>query len=344
LAGQSKPLSGVRARKRHTLCLMSSSSGGAFCVDAGGSNSVVRLRCEGGAERTWRTPSCAIAAVGEDEAFRQLRSILAGIETQCRGEGRLRGCVASSSFPVAGEGRPPAALIRAIAGSGCTGRVFLVNDVVPLLWTNQLGGCGIVVNSGTGSAVLGRNLDGRLVKLGGHEHILSDSGSAYALARKGLRAAVLAADRMGPKTDLEPQAEAFYGLPVRELGRRFAETSRPRQEVARFAPEVTMLAQTADEVALAVTRGEAALLAETAVEAHRRLGLDSSAVIAFSGGVMRGSPFYRGLVSQAINNAGIATEPLLLDSVDAALAFAHRDGPLAAEVVGAMGGLVITVA
>jgi len=323
---------------------MSSSTGGGFCVDAGGSNSVVRIRREDGVERTWRTPSCSIATVGGGEAFSQLRSILTRIEAQCEGAGRLRGCVASSSFPVAGEAHPPASLIRAIAGSGCAGRVFLVNDVVPLLWTDELDGCGIIVNSGTGSVVLGRNLEGRLIKLGGHEHILSDSGSAYALARQGLRAAVLAADRMGPKTDLEPHAEAFYGLPARELGRRFAEMARPRQEVARFAPEVTALAQSGDEVALALTIDEAAQLAESAVEAHRRLGLDASAAIAFSGGVMRGSAFYRALVSSAISEAGIATEPLLLDSVDAALAFAYRDGPRAAEIVGSMGGLVITIA
>jgi N-acetylglucosamine kinase-like BadF-type ATPase len=323
---------------------MSSSPGAGFCVDAGGSNSVVRIRREDGAERTWRTPSCSIATVGHSEAFSQLRSILTRIETQCEGAGRLRGCVASSSIPIAGEAHPPASLIRAIAGSGCAGRVFLVNDVVPLLWTDELSGCGIVVNSGTGSVVLGRNHDGQLVKLGGHEHILSDSGSAYSLARKGLRAAVLAADRMGPKTDLEQQAEAFYGLPVRELGRRFAEMTRPRQEIARFAPEVTALSEAGDEVALSVTVVEAAHLADAAIEAHRRLGFDNAATVAFSGGVMRGSAYYRGMVARSISTAGITTEPLLLDSVDAALAFAYREEPFAAEVVGLMGGLVITIA
>jgi N-acetylglucosamine kinase-like BadF-type ATPase len=321
---------------------MFSSSGGAFCVDAGGSNCVVRIRREDGSERTWRTPSCAIAAVGEAEAFQQLRSILTRIEAQCEGDGPLRGCVASSSFPVGGESSPPAALIRAIAGSGCAGRVFLVNDVVPLLWADELAGCGIVVNSGTGSAVLGRNVDGRLLKLGGHEHILSDSGSAYALARKGLRAAILAADRMGPKTDLGLHAEAFYGLSLPELGRRFAEMARPRQEVARFAPAVTALAESGDEVALAVTVAEAAHLAEGAVQAHRRLGLEDE-VIAFSGGVMRGSAFYRGLVSRSLIEAGIASQPRLMDSAEAALSFASREDPLAGEVVEAMGGLVITV-
>jgi len=46
--------------------------------------------------------------------------------------------------------------VRAIAASGCTGRVVLVNDLVPLLWSDLLAGGGVIVNSGTGSAVIGR--------------------------------------------------------------------------------------------------------------------------------------------------------------------------------------------
>jgi N-acetylglucosamine kinase-like BadF-type ATPase len=318
-------------------------SAATFCVDAGGSNTVVRTRRLDGSERTWRTPSCAIASVGEEGAFAQLRSILERVESELEGQGSLRGCVASSSFPVAGEARPPGTLVEAIAGSGFAGRVYLVNDVVPLLWDDAIGDAGLVVNSGTGSVVLGRRADGHLVKLGGHEHILSDGGSAYALGRRALRAAVLAADRMGPKTDLEPQAEAFYGVPVRELGRRLAEMARARQEVARFAPVVTELAAAGDEVARDITVGEAEDLAVTAVEGHRRLALDHTAPIAFSGGVMHGSPFFRDLVARSMRDSGVPAQPMLLSSVDAALAFADRDGAGANDLVEAMGGLVITV-
>ncbi|MGE5290918.1 MAG: hypothetical protein ACM3ML_27730 [Micromonosporaceae bacterium] len=75
---------------------------------------------------------------------------------------------------------------------------MLVNGVVPLLWSDHVRGCGVIVNSGAGSAVIGRNDAGQVLKLGGHEHILSDERSAYSLAREGLRAAARAMDGLGP--------------------------------------------------------------------------------------------------------------------------------------------------
>jgi glucosamine kinase len=255
---------------------------GAFAVDGGGSNTVVRIRHSDGRVRTWRTPSCAIATVGEERSFAQIRQILARVCELLEGEDTLRGCVASSSFPVAGEARPPDTLVRAIAGSGCAGRVALVNDVVPLLWAREMGGRGVVVNSGTGSVVLGHAGEGPLLKLGGHEHILSDQGSAYALAREGLRAATRAADGLGPATDLLPRAEAFYRLPVRELGRRLAEQPRPRHEIARFAPEVVALDVAGDRVAAGVVSDEATALGHAAVAAVHRLGLGEEPAVGFA--------------------------------------------------------------
>jgi hypothetical protein len=115
---------------------------------------------------------------------------------------------------------------------------MLVNDVVPLLWSDHLAGHGVIVNSGTGSSVIGRTRAGRLLKLGGHEHILSDQGSAYSMAREGLRAATRAADGLGSATTLLARAEAFYGRSAPSLGRWLAELGRARSEVARFAAEV----------------------------------------------------------------------------------------------------------
>src|SRR6266536_3071443 len=119
-----------------------------------------------------------------------------------------------------------------------TGRAVLVNDVVPLLWSDHLKGYGVIVNSGTGSAVIGRGRAGELLKLGGHEHILSDQGSAYSLARAGLRAATRALDGRGPATPLLARAEVFYGRSAPALGRWLAELPRARFEVARFAAEI----------------------------------------------------------------------------------------------------------
>src|SRR6266700_2658403 len=153
---------------------MTTQASAAYALDAGGSHTVVRTRRADGNERTWDEPSCAIATVGQRRAIKQLRRILGEVRAELADAGTMRGCIASSSCPVAGEAPPPELLVRAIAASGCTGGVVLVNDVVPLLWSDLLAGCGVIVNSGTGSAVIGRNSNGKLLKLGGHEHILGD--------------------------------------------------------------------------------------------------------------------------------------------------------------------------
>jgi len=281
--------------------------------------------------------------VGEERSFAQLRQILSRVCEDLEGEATMRGCVASSSFPVAGEARPPDTLIGAIAGSGCTGRVALVNDVVPLLWAPELAAGGVVVNSGTGSVVMGLAGDGSLVKLGGHEHIISDQGSAYALARKGLRAAMRAADGLGPSTELMSRAEAFYRLPMRELGRRLAELPRPRHEVARFAPEVLAVDLAGDEVASHIVSKEAMALARAAVEVAQRLSLGEEPPVGFSGGVMRGSAHYRSLVKDAMSAGSFRPDVQLLDSLAATLDFAELDSDEAARHIDTVGGIDIAV-
>src|SRR5260370_37731406 len=171
----------------HRVTRMTKQARAAYAVDGGGSHRVVRPRRADGSERTWDEPSCAIATVGQDQAIAHLRRILGGVRTELAEARALRGCIASSSYPVASEAPPPEPLVRAIVASGCTGRVVLVNDVVPLLWSDLLQGCGVIVNSGTGSAVIGRNSIGKLLKLGGHSHTPIEPGGTHTLATGGFR-------------------------------------------------------------------------------------------------------------------------------------------------------------
>jgi N-acetylglucosamine kinase-like BadF-type ATPase len=316
----------------------------AYALDAGGSHTLVRVRRADGQLRSWNEPSCAIAAAGERVAAARLRRTLARVRAELAAEPVLRGCIASSSCPVAGEAPPPEALVQAITGSECPGPVVLVNDVVPLLWSAHLGGHGVVVNSGTGSSVIGRGAPGRLLKLGGHEHIVSDQGSAYSLAREGLRAAARAADRLGPPTCLLTAAEAFYRRPVPALGRWLAELTRPRSEVARFAAEVLAADEQGDAVAAGIVAAEAAALSQAAVAAVSRLGLGRSPAIGLSGGVLCGSGRFRALVTDGIAEGGLSPRIAVLSSTDEALAFADLTAEGAAGLLAETGGLGLTVA
>jgi N-acetylglucosamine kinase-like BadF-type ATPase len=315
----------------------------AFALDAGGSHTVVRTRRADGTERTWDGPSCAIASVGQGPAISRLAEILQSVRAELAGAAAMRGCIASSSYPVAAEAPPPEPLVRTIAGSGCTGRVILVNDVVPLLWSDHVKGCGVIVNSGTGSAVIGRNRDGEVVKLGGHEHILSDDGSAYSLARAGLRAAVRAVDGLGPATTLLARAESFYGRSAPALGRWLAELGRARNEVARFAAEVLAAHERGDTIAAAITRTEAEALGAAALLAVARLGLGDSPAVGLSGGVMVGSASFRDLVVDCLERRGLRPRTAVLNSTQAALAFSDRADGDSTGLMAEVGGLDIAV-
>jgi N-acetylglucosamine kinase-like BadF-type ATPase len=315
----------------------------AYALDAGGSHTFVRIRRADGSERTWEEPSCAIAANGQAQASYQLRRILERVRSELSSATALRGCIASSSYPVAAEAPTPELMVRTIIGSGCTGRVMLVNDVVPLLWSDHVAGHGVIVNSGTGSSVIGRSRVGRLLKLGGHEHILSDQGSAYSMAREGLRAAARAADSLGSATALLTRVEAFYGRSVPALGRWLAELGRPRSEVARFAAEVLAADEEGDPVATAIVETEAEALSRAALLAVSRLGLGSSPAIGLSGGVMCGNERFRAVVVEGIIRGELRPQIAVLNSTDEALAFVDR----AVELPGLMaevGGRDLTVA
>jgi N-acetylglucosamine kinase-like BadF-type ATPase len=315
----------------------------AYALDAGGSHTVVRTRQGDGSERTWDEPSCAIATVGQGRAIQHLRRILEEVRAELSDAAVLRGCIASSSYPVAAEAPPPEPLVRTIVASGCTGQVILVNDVVPLLWSDHLADCGVIVNSGTGSVVIGRSRSGQLLKLGGHEHILSDQGSAYSIAREGLRAATRAVDGLGPKTTLLSRAEAFYGRTAPALGRWLAELQRARFQVARFAAEVLAAVEEGDAVAGTIVAAEAEALSQAALLAVSRLGLGNSPAVGLSGGVMSGSPRFRALVVECLTRDGLRPRTAVLDSTELTLAFVDRaeehGPPLLAEV----GGLNLTV-
>jgi N-acetylglucosamine kinase-like BadF-type ATPase len=313
-----------------------------YAIDAGGSHTLVRVRTGDGHERTTRWPSCSIAAVGPERAAAGIADVLAQVRADLAGEGPVPGCLALSSYPVAAEAPVPDGLVEAVTAARPPGPIVLVNDVVPLLWAPPVRGHGVVVVSGTGSAVLARHRDGSVRKLGGLEYVLSDSGSAYRIALAGLREAVLTLDGLGAETELVARAAAFYGRPLRVFAREIAERDRVRAELARFAPEVLDAAEGGDPVAGAVVAREADALGRLAAAAVRQLDLGDTPVIGMSGGVLRARASFRDLVTEGLHRYGLRPRTGVADPVAAALAFAEiaeREGD---RVLGPVGGLRLT--
>ncbi len=151
-------------------------------------------------------------------------------------------------------------------------------------------------------------------------------------------------DGLGPATALLARAEAFYGRSAPAFGRWLAELDRARYEVARFAAEVLAAGEEGDAVAAAIAATEAQALGQAALLAVSRLGLGDSPNVGLSGGVMCGSARFRELVVDCLGRSGLRPRIAVLDSTQAALAFADWAGERGPELMAEVGGLDLAVA
>jgi N-acetylglucosamine kinase-like BadF-type ATPase len=196
------------------------------------------------------------------------------------------------------------------------------------VWAAPLDGVGVIACSGTGSSVIGRNAENRMIKVGGHEHIVSDQGSAYSIAREGLRAAARDTDGTGRSTKLRAAAEAFFAMPLPALGRWLAELPRARATVASFAPCVTAAAVDDDNVAVAIVEAEALALVDAVRVATSRLALAPLSRIGLAGGVLRGSDYFRAIVERELEKHALTDDTHsnlgLVDGPSAGIEYAKR--------------------
>jgi len=318
-------------------------------IDAGGSRTTAIVVGPDGDVSVAHYGSVSIGTAGTAAATAGLTTVFESMRSELVAGQFAFGCIGCSSAPVAGESPYPDVLTKVIESHAPAGAVLFVNDMVPLLYAPPILAVGIVVSSGTGSCVLGRDSSGRLAKIGGHEHIVSDEGSAYSLGRAALRAAASAIDGTGPATILSDLASEHFGMTLPCLGRWLAEKQSARATVAGFAPVV--LAATADGVARRIVESNAAWLATAVEVALDRLDLGTHPSIGFSGGVMRGSALYRDLVVEGVVRAtGLSPCTFVLHGADAVLSMAtslreQRSGQsVTAPCLGPGEGLFLSIA
>jgi N-acetylmuramic acid 6-phosphate etherase len=180
-------------------------------------------------------------------------------------------------------------------------------------------GAGILVLSGTGSVVVGRNARGQLARAGGWGHLLGDHGSGYDLALANLKSEIARFDHTGKIT-----------TSLRAVLRRLCLNS-PEQlldwihranknDIAALLPDLINANRRHLDRA-------AALLAADCAAVAKKLRL-AAPDIALAGGVLRNRPPFRRAVLRAIR----ATLPrasvrlLKTDTALGALALAPREG------------------
>lgn len=156
-------------------------------------------------------------------------------------------------------------------------RVEVISDAEGALRGALGGRPGVLILSGTGSIVLGRDARGRLARAGGLGPLLGDEGSAFWLGREWLRRRPGAA----------PTARALSRRPDAVV------------RVAALAPGVLARARRGDRLARAIVAEGQAHLAALAAGVARRLGLAAPVQVSWSGGLLD-EAWYRAGVGRAL--------------------------------------------
>ncbi len=173
---------------------------------------------------------------------------------------------------------------------------------------------GILVISGTGSVVIGRNAAGKTVRAGGWGHLLGDHGSGYWIAMTGLRAAVREYDRHS-RFDARVLRRLCLNSPD-QLIEWIQRASK--DEVAGLAGEFI------DDNAGLMLQA-ASFLAQDCHAVASKLGMEKPSVV-LAGGVLKNHPKLAILVSNRIRTMlpGSKITVLRRDTVEAALRLAPR--------------------
>ncbi|MDR3229746.1 MAG: hypothetical protein LBT53_10170 [Puniceicoccales bacterium] len=160
-------------------------------------------------------------------------------------------------------------------------------------------GSGVVLIVGTGSKCYGRTADGREWEAGGVDYLVSDEGSAFDLAIRGVKAALRALDGRGQETALR---ELIFGaLKLTEYGQisqRLHQDSleNPGQamtktEIASLAKYVTQACADGDAVARKVVEDALDSVIETVVAVAKKLEFASAGLrVGITGGVILNEP------------------------------------------------------
>jgi glucosamine kinase len=133
----------------------------------------------------------------------------------------------------------------------------VVNDAVAACLGAHGGADGGLVIVGTGSAGIAR-VGGAETIVGGRGFHLGDDGSAARLGYEAARAAMRAADGLGPESDLTRQIRARFADPLAML--HWAASATPR-DYGEFAPLTLRAAEAGDALARGLVGGAAAAVA-----------------------------------------------------------------------------------
>lgn len=243
-------------------------------IDIGGSSTRAVRSDAGTVVAEAAAGSANLAAVGVEEAGRQLGAVLEAVGVRD---------VAAVAAGAAGADSPhTVGIIRDLIAAHVPGAaVRVVHDAHLLLAAAGLDE-GVALISGTGSVAWGLTPDGTEARAGGWGHLLGDEGSGYQVMLEAVRHALHTMDRGEPVDALGAAVLDACGLHAREQLIDHVYATPEKRYWASRAGIVTELAARGDAPSRALLAAAAAALAALATTVMTRIG--SAGPVVLGGG------------------------------------------------------------
>lgn len=291
-------------------------------VDGGGTKTLAIVMDRAGLERGRAVsgPSNYVA----DEIDRVVTNVTAAVEQAVQASGATLP-IEALWVGLAGIDRPGARDMVAERLASLAREVRLTNDA-QLLFGAFPDEVGIGLIAGTGSIALGQDQHGESARAGGWGYLIGDEGSGYDLGRRGIRAAVKAADGRGLQTMLLPMLLTHWGVeqPLQLLGPVYGE--RDKAVIAGCARLVFEAAEAYDPVAARLVQSGAAELASAAGAVEKSLDFYGAAVpLVLAGSLLVEQEGYRRMVLDRIEHQ-FDLGPVHVVEEPAAIAARHLAG------------------
>lgn len=166
---------------------------------------------------------------------------------------------------------------------------ILVNDTKIAFYSGSDSNFGMVLISGTGSKLWGKNQEGEEVYVSGLGNILSDQGSAYEMGIKALKIAVKSYDGRVEKTILEEEIPKKLGVRnMREVKDVVHSPGFGKEKIAQIAPIVSEAEREEDWAARQITWEISDELAQIVYAAVKKLEMETEAFdLVLSGSVIQ---------------------------------------------------------
>jgi N-acetylglucosamine kinase-like BadF-type ATPase len=218
-------------------------------------------------------------------------------------------------------------------------KYVIVGDEVIAHYAIGCGKPGIVAIAGTGSIAYGVNDKGCEARAGGWEWFIGDEGSAYDIARNGLKAAVRAYDRRAKNTLLTGMFMNHYRISVfRNIYQKiYDDRKKGKKTIALLAQIVFSAAEKGDHVALMILKEAGKELGLAVIAVARKLDMENDHVcVGTVGGVFRSGELvlheFKNTVKQGVPRA-IFLPPIYCAIVGAALLGLKESGVVVTEEV-----------